>query len=467
MGSVSSTAKKITWDQGSWNCEDLTLTVKYTVGNQEHVVPILPKDVSIQFDPAWLESGDPQPQADKSLIVPVRVKPDALISPPGPEGPVEYRIGAEEDIAPAPPSKRIQVKVMVAVQIRPASLVDAFPVAGIPIVMPMMQEFVKVPSNLPPLPPLRGTATYVDEPPQIEWQPPNEDFRVRLSGKQDPQPLELHGAKDLPPGWLSSATVIFAICGKSKKLELSLETQPLDCTEGELARVVEFASSRLCLFPVGDTPCEDSSHASIQFAVITTSPWLGTQVREMELKAQALEVALFFEDTPADRLDWNKRASLAVVSKSREDNPSGLSQLRVWLKRPPGWDPPRVHWELREDDSLGDRFAPPDGAESMYVAPARDPWVAADRPASRTVLCLVGDGEGRQPEPVPEHEGLFFYMPLESTVVIGEGGKKKLHLRVRIRPSELGKLNLQDPAVKESFVKEFYLDINMQEGTGP
>jgi hypothetical protein len=454
--------KKISWDGDRWVCEEFKLTVKYTIGNQEHIVPILAEDVSFQSDPAWLQMGAPEVQPDHSLIVPINVKDDARISPPA-GTPVEYRTSdSEEDLVPAPPAKPLKVKVSISVAIRPGNLME-MPVWGIPIAMPFQAGLGKIPLNtIPPLPPLKGTVTYEVEPPQVKWEAPPDDFRVRLSGKKDEtQSVELHGGKNLPPGWLNSANIVFVIRGKSSKLELSLGSRPLDCEEGELARVVEFVSSKLCLVPVKDTGSEDTNHAPIEFAIATSSPFLGTQVQEMNLKAQALEVALFFEDASADKLDWSRRAPLAIVTQALENNPSILSQLRVWLKYTSGWDPPAVHWELREDDSLGDRFAPPDAAESMYVAPLRDPWIKADRPTNRTVLCLVGEGNGREPEPVPEHDKLFFYLPIESTVLVGER-RQRIHLRVRIRPSRLrpNELDLNDPRVIESFIREFDVEIN-------
>jgi hypothetical protein len=87
------------------------------------------------------------------------------------------------------------------------------------------------------------------------------------------------------------------------------------------------------------------------------------------------------------------------------------------------------------------------------------------RPDSRRILCLVGECDGQEAVEVPEHDNLFFGLPLEGTVKLGER-LYKIRLKVRIRPSGLEQLDLQDPRIKESFVKEFYLDINMQEGTG-
>lgn len=489
----ASLVKFISWREGQWQCQSFGVRLLRRRENDTEAVEIESKAIKFEAKPDYLEMGEPEKQ-EKAWIIPVKIKEGVQLAPPGSSSQAEVSYQVGEEVRPEPPAAAdlIEIKVTVTVPVK----LDA-PLAGATALAGMIPGGAAVVSAGLPAVELKKNITYLVQPPQVTWRK-YQNHPVRLDGlpvlssmdledlEADPERIILESAP-LPPGWLNGVTVTAALPQASKKLEIDLaRLEPAETAENTLAARLKISSRRLVVHPVAAIGhVKDVVNVRPQVLVITRSKHLGVQVFPgLPLAAQALDVAVYYQNRPAARHAWGPAqnfftsdlAKVALIPPDKAAQPPDICTLGVALKILPDWNEPPVRWYLEEAfpgsgeesgaASLDDKLAPAAAAETTYQAPTLTCWEKQGQPDRRKIICWVGPGEAGEADPVPEHEGLFFGCPVKTEIDLAKRSRRA-RFKIRLGPRDLlgdsgpGRVTLQDPeGAKQSLVREFIVDID-------
>ena len=485
--SGSAQQKYIRWDGSSWQVDDLELRVVQILQGVRKPIQIETDQITIQDEKSWLAMGIPyqkQDDADKTIVVPLKVRDDAKIAPPGAANPsVSYvyeRLFQPGQSKPAETVLRDKIKVKIRFKPPVAQLAGAALGSFLP---PMGSSMVQdVVGRAIPYVTVLGETTYEVVPPQAKWSVmPHEPIKLR---KDSYSPFTVC-ANEFPEGWLSGVQVVCGVSDKTANLKPLVAIAGDDCagpnTMTAGITVTDVVPCYVWVPAIPDT--EDPEKSDTEFEVIlrVSSPYLGVQESEiLKANARALDIAVYYKDKAVGDYEWTDASRLSVLANDKAV-PGPHSLLEISLRHTKDWPDPPVSWCLdtgaADGDAtgggLGDQIRNPLSLQATYTAPLKDPWVAAQRPKTRRISCRVGPGAGATPEEVPEHTGIFRYAVMSSSVEVCER-VRKAHVRVRVRPRDLNRdedgnarcqgaaMTLLDPRTIDCFVKDLDLFINLE-----
>jgi hypothetical protein len=448
-------SKSIKWVNGKWECEPFVLRLWQMRGEQEVPVDIDPKGVSVSDEKKWLEMGTPSARPDKSLLVPVLVRAGAVVALQQTKVPATFQVGKLP--RECPPTVQLETTVEVTLRVKPTAAVAAAAAAGM---MPGGAEVIS--AGIPDIV-LKGTACYKVEPPKVKYslicRKP-----VPLSGGPRPAIVTLK-SEPLPPGWTDGVKVTCALPPKrSSRLALTMSIPPSPGAETDLLQTdLQFASDRLVLRPAEEVSFQpdDTPNVQLDLYVATSSAALGTQFQTIQLPCQALEVCLYFADTPAHKFDWNDDTKVRVIERDAK-TVDPRSKLAIQLRWFAEWQPsPALQWELvkgkADPRQLDDQFREEKNGKGTYQAATEDVWKECLRPRKRGFICRVGP----EPKTVPIPEEPDLYYSLEIKSVIRMVGPFRARLKLRLGPDDVlqkNNLDLVDSQVVNALVREFTLD---------
>ena len=487
--------KFIHWQDGAWKCQSFGVRLFRRQEKESQPIEIDPKAIKFKAKPDYLEMGEPQKQ-EKAWIIPMKVKEGIQITPSQSQSSQEFAYRLGEEVKPEPPRAEnlIEVKVTVTVPVK----VDA-PLAATTALGGMIPGGGSLVSAGLPALELKKEITYLVQPPQVAWRK-FQNHPIRLDGlpvtssldledlEADPERIILRSTP-LPPGWLQGVTVTAALPQTSKKLQIELaRIEPAEAAENTLEARLKVSSRQLVIHPVKSIgPAKDVVNVRPELLMVTQSQHLGVQVQKgLLLAAQALDVAVYYRNQPAERHDWGPAVNfftstlskVALIPPDKVASPPDICTLGVALKILPNWAEPPVRWYLEEAfpgtsgesgagaSNLDDKLGPPASLEAIYQAPSLPSWEKQGKPNVRKIICWVGGGEAGEPQPVPEHEDLYFACPLKTEIDLAKRSRRA-RFKIRLGPKDLlgatgaGQVFLQDPdKAIQSLVREFSVEID-------
>ena len=206
-----------------------------------------------------------------------------------------------------------------------------------------------------------------------------------------------------------------ALSQVSRKLQIELEKiEPTPAVEDTLGAYLKVKTNRLVLCPRDDIPAKATfPNAQIELITITQSRYLGVQVQKgVYAAAEALNVAIYFRTSRAKAHDSAAGDEFFCPGSLQSGGlfpkiaslPPRILCLLGRVATPGESAPPAVHWYTEDEfedlemaisgggDGLDDKISGTSQPHHRLSSPGPAPGEAANKPALRIIVCLVGAG---------------------------------------------------------------------------